>query len=139
MALYQTDFTNDALNLDYKGAIAGNPGEMETKLTAIIAAAAAQLIPVLSIVDLTLGGAGAGPNWESWVVFTSNEDLGIFLPATAAAVAAAVASSPEELRVKLRARLASVTPTPANLYIMVFAGAGLGTDYMGIALYSLGE
>ncbi len=127
-ATYSIDPT--ALNID--GVKAGDAAEMESKLQALIASAAA---PAL-IVDLVLAGVEEGPAWEATLALANAVFSGTSTPRASAVVYAAVAGNKTELYEKLKARLAAANAVTPILTVQKteVAGGGDGSNFMALAL-----
>ena len=110
---------------------AGNAAEMEVQLTALLAAASSAGENFL--VDLELGSAGAGPQWQAWVATGSTAPSNapaIYI--TPLAAFAALAGNPTEAALLLNARLATFSLT--EVVKVVVAGSGVGPTYMAVAI-----
>ena len=117
------------------GVEAGNAAEMESRLAAELAVAAAASSDFAC--DLQIAGAGAGPQWQAWFVTAPSISTGVFKVFPAAArVAAAVAGNPAEALLRLRQRMSANSLDVVDKVLI--AGAGVGPTYMALAIGQTG-
>jgi hypothetical protein len=113
---------------------AGDSLEMESRFNNALAAAVAA--SEVNLVDVQIGGAASGYDWEGWFITTSLSvpaalALGfVAVPLAGTSIVAAEGGDPQECVVRLRNRLAASSNTSVNK--IVLAGAGDGPRYMAI-------
>jgi hypothetical protein len=116
------------------GVEAGDATEMESRLAAKLAEAAASTADAAC--ELQLAGAGAGPLWQGWFVTASSIAVGATFFPSNALVAAAVAGNPAEALLRLKQRMVANGLDVVNK--VVLAGAGVGPTFMALAIGQTG-
>jgi hypothetical protein len=134
MALNFIPFSVDPTAFNIHAVHAGDSLEMESRFNNALAAAIAA--GETNLVDVQIGGAASGYDWEGWFVTTDLSvaaalALGfVALPLAGTSIVAAEGGDPQECISRLNNRLAASANTSLNK--IVLAGAGDGPRYMAI-------